>query len=124
MLIDTTFDVRTDAGGKDPDQHSGTLRRYHQLLWSKPLPSGVLFDLDDTVLGEYLVHRSALGEFFLASDAVIPTWQGWIQMESILAQVARHSHEAAMMATSANERLSAITAGSLPLRSRRAAGGR
>ncbi len=38
MVIDTTIDVRTDAQGKDPDQSSPTLRRYHQLLWSKPLP--------------------------------------------------------------------------------------
>ena len=38
MMIDTTFDLRTDAAGKDPDTYSPTLRRYHQLLWSKPLP--------------------------------------------------------------------------------------
>ena len=41
MLIDTSFDVRTDSRGKDPDTWSPTLCRYHQLLWSKPLPSGV-----------------------------------------------------------------------------------
>lgn len=40
------FDVRTDAGGQDPDSHSRTLRRYHQLLWSKPLPHDTAFDLD------------------------------------------------------------------------------
>ena len=34
-VIDTTFDVRSDAGGMDPDSHSKTLRRYHQLLWRK-----------------------------------------------------------------------------------------
>ena len=45
-MIDTRFDTRSDAGGRDPDSHSKTLRRYHQLLWSKPLPSGALFDLD------------------------------------------------------------------------------
>ena len=42
MLIDTTFDVRTDAGGRDPDRYSATLRRYHRLLWSKPLPGGAM----------------------------------------------------------------------------------
>ena len=52
MIIDTTFDFRTDTPpGRDPDSHSPTLRRYHQLLWSKPLPSGVLFELDATVPG-------------------------------------------------------------------------
>src|SRR3954466_6782500 len=34
---------------------------------AKPLPSGSLFDLDDTVRGAYLYHRSELGEFFLAA---------------------------------------------------------
>src|SRR5688500_10206575 len=31
MVIDTSFDFRTDACGKDPDAHSPTLRRYHKL---------------------------------------------------------------------------------------------
>ena len=48
MVIETTFDFRTDAAGKDPDTYSATLCRYHQLLWSKPLPSGVVFELVPT----------------------------------------------------------------------------
>ncbi len=71
-LVDTGFDVRTDAGDKDPDIHSKTLRRYHQLLWSKPLPSGAKFDLDDR-----LHHRSALGEYWLSSDAITHTYSTW-----------------------------------------------
>jgi hypothetical protein len=77
MAIDTSFDFRADAGGKDPDVYSPTLRQYHKLLWSKPLPSGPLFDLNDTVRGVYLYHRSELGEFFLSSDSVIPTFTRW-----------------------------------------------
>ena len=58
MIIDTTSDFRTDTpSGRGPDSHSPTLRRYHQLLWSEPLPSGVLFELDATVPGYYLLHR-------------------------------------------------------------------
>lgn len=73
--IDVTFDVRLDTpNGKDPDTHSRTLRRYHRLLWSKPLPSGVIFDLDDRTRGCYLHHTSSAGEFFLSSDSVIPTY--------------------------------------------------
>jgi hypothetical protein len=73
--IDVTFDVRRDTpDGKDPDTHSKTLRRYHRLLWSKPLPSGVIFELDDQTPGCYLHHRSVAGEFFLSSDSVIPTY--------------------------------------------------
>jgi hypothetical protein len=74
MPIDTSFEFRADAGGKDPDIYSPTLRRYHKFLWSKPLPNGRLLDLDDTVRGSYLYHRSELGEFFLSSDSVIPTF--------------------------------------------------
>jgi hypothetical protein len=80
-MIDITFDFRSDTPpGKDPDESSPTLRRYHQLLWSKPLPSGKPFELDVTTPYVYLHHRSELGEFFLSSDAMIPTfrWLGHI----------------------------------------------
>jgi len=78
MLIDISFDFRTDAPGRDTDKYSPTLRRYHKLLWSKALPSGRLFDLDDTVRGVYLHHSSELGEFFLCSDSVIQTFTRWV----------------------------------------------
>src|SRR5215213_7730828 len=43
--IDITFDFRSDTPpGRDPDALSPTLRTYHQLLWSKPLPSGAPFE--------------------------------------------------------------------------------
>lgn len=38
-MIDTSFDLRTDASG-DADTYSPTMRRYHRLLWSKRLPGG------------------------------------------------------------------------------------
>ena len=59
MVIDTTFDFRTDAAGKDPDTYSATLCRYHQLLWSKPLPSGVLFELVPTSRPPYYFSHSS-----------------------------------------------------------------
>lgn len=75
MQIDITFDFQSDTPvGKDPDSHSPTLRYYHQFLWSKPLPSGADFTLDASGT-PYLHHKSALGEFFLASDTVIPSFQ-------------------------------------------------
>lgn len=74
--IDITFDFRQDTPeGKDPDGFSKTLRRYHKLLWSKRLPSGELFELDDSTPGNSLHHKSAMGEFWLSSDAVIPTFK-------------------------------------------------
>ena len=61
----------SESNGRDPDTYSPTLRSYHQLLWSKPLPSGQMFTLDGTgPLSRYLHHQSDLGEFFLGSDAI------------------------------------------------------
>lgn len=76
MVIDTTFDVRSDARGGDPDRTSPTLRRYHQLLWSKPLPSGAMIELDTTTPYGYLHHRSEIGELWWASDSVVTTFRG------------------------------------------------
>ena len=83
--IDVTFDFRRDTPeGKDPDTHSKTLRRYHKLLWSKRLPCGVIFGLDDTVPGRYLYHRSNVGEFSLSSDAVIPTFRWHKRIQALI----------------------------------------
>ena len=44
--VDTSFDYHSDTpAGKDPDSFSSTLRKHHQLLWSKELPCGARFDL-------------------------------------------------------------------------------
>ena len=47
MIIDPTFDFRSDANGKDPDSHSPTLRAYQRVLYSKPLPNGEVMELSD-----------------------------------------------------------------------------
>ena len=94
MGIDTSFDFRADAAGRDPDKFSPTLRQYHRLLWSKPLPNGRPFDLNDTVLGAYLHHRSELGEFFLSSDSVIPSFTRWKSMRHIVELFPEEENEA------------------------------
>jgi hypothetical protein len=79
-MIDTSLDFRKDTPGypkTDPDKVSKKLREYHRLLWTKPLPDGRIFTLDTTVPGHYLLHRSELGEFSLASDSAIPTYTRW-----------------------------------------------
>jgi hypothetical protein len=83
LLIDTSFDFRTDACGKDPDACSPTLRQYHKRVGSKALPDGRLFDLDDTMHGVSLHHDSELGEFFQCSDSVIPTLTRWDSLKRI-----------------------------------------
>jgi hypothetical protein len=91
--FDPTFDFRTDAGGGDPDATSPTLREYHKLLWSKPLPSGDPFDLEDTKPRAYLHHLSARGEFYLASDAAVPTWTKWLRMARVVEPIPESERE-------------------------------
>ena len=83
-VIDTSFDTRTDAGKGDPDTTSARLREYHRLLWSKELPDGTLFSLDTSNPRRYLFHTSARGEFFLASDTVVPTYRSWQRMRHLI----------------------------------------
>jgi len=86
-MVDLTFDCREDARGRDPDSHSPTLRRYHQLLWSKSLPCGKPFHLDISGPKHFLVHRSELGEFHLASDAITHTYAGRRTIGSLVPQL-------------------------------------
>lgn len=46
-----------------------------------------MFDLVDTTPGVYLHHRSQLGEFWLASDTVVPTFRKQKHIKHILDQV-------------------------------------
>ena len=86
--IDINFDFRTDTPpGKDPDALSPTLRSYHKLMWSKPLPNGSLFSLDDSKNKAYLYHQSELGEFYLSSDSAIHTFSKWKSMAHIISQL-------------------------------------
>jgi hypothetical protein len=86
-IIDITFDFRSDTPqGRDPDSHSPTLRRYHRLLWSKPLPSGGAFDLDINT-PPFLHHLSELGEFWLTSDSAIPSFALWRSLAHIIDQI-------------------------------------
>ncbi len=95
QLIDVTFDFRRDTPkDKDPDIYSKTLRRYHKVLWSKPLPSGALFTLDDSKSDAYLYHKSEVGEFYLSSDSAIHTFSKWKRMAHIIQQLDESEVEA------------------------------
>ena len=75
-MIDTSFNFRSDTPSKkDPDTWSPTLAAYHKLLWSKPLPNGHVFSLEYKKPPFYLHHCSDLGEFWLSSDTVVPTFR-------------------------------------------------
>ena len=70
MLIDTALDLGLDAGGRDPDLYSNTLKQYHKQLWSKELPSGKLFKLSDSITGKYLTFENGLDSIELGSDSI------------------------------------------------------
>ena len=54
--------------------------------WSKDLPNGVRFDLDDS-LPRLLHHKSGLGEFFLSSDAIGHTYSRTKSLSHIVNQI-------------------------------------
>jgi hypothetical protein len=84
MYIDINFDFRSDSNGKDPDKYSGTLRSYHKTLWSKTLPNGEFFTLDDTKPDTYLYFKGKSNEFFLSSDAITHSYKHWKRMKHII----------------------------------------
>ena len=76
--VDIYFDVQTDSDGKDPDSASKTLKLYHQLLWTKPLPNGQVMQLEidkgclrwgdmwlgcDSITASFLHYRFPLKEY-------------------------------------------------------------
>lgn len=93
MIIDTTFNVYTDAQGGDPDSTSPTLRLYHKFLWSKPLPNGKFFELTDNKKGVYLYHNSKLGEFFFGSDAITHSYKNHKRKKWLTEQIQNEVNE-------------------------------
>ena len=89
MIIDTTYNVYTDAKGGDPDSTSPTLRSYHKILWSKPLPNGQIFELTDKKSGVYLYHKSDQGEFLLGSDAITHSYKNHKRKKWLTDQIQR-----------------------------------
>lgn len=86
-MIDITFDMFSDTPeGKDPDTWSPTLRKYHQILWSKRLPNGTIFSLD-LETRQLLHHRSQLGEFYLSSDSIGHTYSKIKSMTHIIESI-------------------------------------
>ncbi|QQQ62644.1 DUF6994 family protein [Paenarthrobacter ureafaciens] len=70
--IDVDYNFFDDTpAGKDPDSHSPTLRRYHQRLWSKPLPDGRPFELHaGRSLSPYLVYQGDGTRIVFGSDTI------------------------------------------------------
>ncbi|MBQ3760340.1 MAG: hypothetical protein II876_12905, partial [Synergistaceae bacterium] len=57
--------------GCDPDVKSPMLRKYHQVLWSKPLPNGNAFDLEFGKSSDYLKYQ----DIRFGSDSIITSFR-------------------------------------------------
>tara|TARA_B110000977_G_scaffold127883_1_gene163367 strand:- start:268 stop:972 length:705 start_codon:yes stop_codon:yes gene_type:complete len=90
-MIDIDFNFFSEVKeGQDPDSKSPTLRNYHKLLWSKPLPSGNVFELKDNppeLSKKYLYHKSELGYFVLGSDAITHSYRNHKRKKHITEQI-------------------------------------
>ena len=93
MIIDTNFNFYSDSNGGDPDSTSPTLRKYHKILWSKPLPNGRLLELRDNKTGAYLYHKSDLGEFYLGSDAITHSYKNHKRKKWLTEQIPNEVNE-------------------------------
>jgi len=93
LPIDVSFNFYSDSGGKDPDSHSPTLKKYHKLLWSKPLPSGKIFTLTDTDSSSYLTYSSAQNEISLSSDSISNSYRDKKALSSITSELNKEVEE-------------------------------
>jgi hypothetical protein len=78
-VFDTSFDYKTDCpAGTDPDSKSQKLREDHELLWTKRLPSGVVFAPKLTTRrSEYLIYTDEAGaRHCYGSDAITSSYTG------------------------------------------------
>lgn len=82
MFVDISFDTRSDAGGKDPDSYSATLRNYHRYLWSKRLSNG-----KDLLLDEQLNNTSEACNFLFSSDSISNSLRGQKDYQYMIAQI-------------------------------------
>lgn len=93
LPIDVAFNVYMDSGGKDPDSYSPMLKKYHKLLWSKPLPSGKTFELSDTESNSYLTYKSEEGPINLSSDSISNSYRDKKALSAILIDLRKEVEE-------------------------------
>lgn len=89
--LDITLDFMLESPDKDPDTHSPTLRRYHQLLWSKPLPSGEPFELvvPKRKADGYLIFDGPNGLIYFGSDAITNSYTRWLRPKRLVEAMER-----------------------------------
>ncbi|MCA9340913.1 hypothetical protein KC952_00080 [Candidatus Saccharibacteria bacterium] len=89
MKIDTSFNFQAAMGdnNRDADKYSSDLQKYHQILWSKPLPNGEIFRLERLSNDCLLRYASADSNILLSSDRAVATFSKWKRLQHTVAQV-------------------------------------
>ena len=87
LLVDVTFDFRTDSTGPDVDSSSLTLKNYHKSLWSKRLPNGEMFALSNNSKGAYLTYEQGEKIFYLSSDSISNSYRNNKRMYGIVKEI-------------------------------------
>lgn len=85
--IDVTFDFKSEAQGRDADDLSPTLRKYHAALWSKPLKSGAVlaFDASRPRSEGYLSNLAPDGPTMVfGSDAITHSYTSWTKPAALV----------------------------------------
>ena len=74
------------GGAADPDSKSPTLKRYHQLLWSKTLPNGQSFNLVDGRSWSYLktTEKDKEEDRAFGSDSILVSMRQRLGRELLL----------------------------------------
>lgn len=85
--VDTCFDFRIDSNGRDPDKYSKTLKNFHRILWSKPLPNGSIFSLMDGGKNQYLVFQDSTATHCLSSDSIANSFSERESIARIIAEL-------------------------------------
>lgn len=67
---------------RDPDAFSSRLRGWHNVLWTKQLPNGRRLELQPERGG----LRDVTHEEFLSSDAAMPVWERWREVQGFHAE--------------------------------------
>ncbi len=91
MEIDTSFNFTTESNGRDPDSYSPTLRKYHRLLWSKPLPDGDFLDIEE--FNSELVYRFNMQTLKFSSDSISNSYIGTKKIAHLENQISREEFE-------------------------------
>jgi hypothetical protein len=71
-MLDVGFDFRSDANGGDPDRKSPTLKKYHLMLWNKPLSPSKTFTVKSGGWLTASVPEGRFCTFWILTDFLVP----------------------------------------------------